>query len=131
MKSRFLDKNVSLPLQIIVWLFAFYLAWKIVPKGFDKLEDIAKTIDFFAKLGYPAFLAYVVGVLEIIAPLAIFIPRISFYGAVPTAVIMFVASYSVNWNTNPLTLGIIALIIAILTRPGYLRKKAQITKISI
>lgn len=130
MESRFLDKRVSLPFQILVWALSFYVAWYVVPKGYDKLLDIPGTIEFFAKLGFPAFLAYVVGVLEIAGPLLMLIPRLSFYGAVPTAVILFVASYSMNWNTWPMTLAVLSLVVAIIARPAYLRKKKTITKIS-
>lgn len=130
MESRFLDKRVSLPFQILVWAVAFYVAWYVVPKGYDKLMDVPGTIEFFAKLGFPAFLAYVVGVLEIAGPLMMLVPRLAFYGAVPTAVILFVASYSMSWNTWPLTLAALSLVVAIIARPGYLRKKQVITKIS-
>lgn len=130
MESRFLDKRVSLPFQILVWALSFYVAWYVVPKGYEKLMDIPGTIEFFAKLGFPAFMAYVVGILEIAAPIAMLIPRLSFYGAVPTTVIMLVASYSMSWNTWPMALGVLSLVVAIIARPGYLRKKQVITKIS-
>lgn len=130
MESRFLDKRVSLPFQILVWVLSFYVAWYVVPKGYEKLMDIPGTMQFFASLNIPGYFAYIVGVLEIAGPLMMLVPRLAFYGAVPTAVILFVASYSMSWNTWPLTLAALSLVVAIIARPGYLRKKQVITKIS-
>lgn len=130
MESRFLDKRVSLPLQILVWALSFYVAWYVVPKGYEKLMDIPGTMQFFASLNIPGYFAYIVGALEMAGPLMMLIPRLSFYGAVPTTVIMLMASYSMSWNTWPMALGVLALVVAIIARPGYLRKKQVITKIS-
>ena len=130
MKSL-LDKHISLPVQIGIWIIAFYVAWYVVPKGYEKLMDIPGTIEFFVGLGIPAYFAYIVGVLELACPILMLIPRLAFYGAVPLTVVLFTASFNMNWNTWPMTLAALSLIVAILARPGYLKKKPTITKISI
>lgn len=92
--------------------------------------------------GYPVWLMFTVGIIEFAGPILLFIPRLSFYAAIPVAVVMFVASYHSSQakeissifeylQLTPTIVGILSLIIAFLMRPSYLRKKAHITKISI
>ncbi|MGE3278881.1 MAG: DoxX family protein [Candidatus Altimarinota bacterium] len=131
MESRFWDKNVGKVLQIFLWIIAFYVAWYVVPKGYEKLVDIPGTMEFFISLGIPGSLASVSGIVELVGPLMMLVPRLAFYGAVPVTINMLVASYSVGWNTWPLTLAVLSLIVVIIARPSFLRKKKQITKISI
>lgn len=131
MESRFWDKNVGKVLQIFLWIITFYVAWYVVPKGYEKLVDIPGTMEFFMSLGIPGYMAYVSGVIELLGPLMMFVPRLAFYGAAPVTINMLVASYSTEWHTWPLTLAVLSLIVAIIARPAYLRKKKQITKISI
>src|SRR5690606_35997410 len=134
MESRFWNPYVGKIVQVVLLALSFYVAWYVVPRGYGKLTNIPGTISFFATLGFPAFLVYVVGVLEILGPVLMLIPRISFYGAVPTFVIMLTASISTNdisFSSLPLKLAVVSLIVAFLARPGYLRKKKKITKISI
>jgi len=131
MESRFWDKNVGKVLQIFLWILTFYVAWYVVPKGYEKLVDIPGTMEFFMSLGIPGYMAYASGIVELVGPLMMFVPRLAFYGAVPVTINMLVASYSTGWHTWPLTLAILSLIVAIIARPAYLRKRKQITKISI
>jgi uncharacterized membrane protein YphA (DoxX/SURF4 family) len=131
MESRFWDKNVGKVLQVFVWILAFYVAWYVVPKGYEKLIDIPATMTFFGTLGIPGYMAYISGIAELAGPILMLVPRLAFYGAVPVSINMFVASYSTGWHTWPLTLAVLALIVAVITRPGFLRKQKVITKISI
>ena len=118
-------------MKILIWILAVIVAVIVIPKGIDKYSALEATIGFFGGLGYPAWLVYVVGTLEIAAPLLMFLPRLSFYGALPLFVIMCFASYHSGWNTTPMAVGLLSLFVALTTRPGILRKKPQITKIEI
>ncbi|MDP2690884.1 MAG: DoxX family protein [bacterium] len=129
MKNRFFWNRLPWVQQIAVWALDFYVAWNVLPRGYQKLMNLEKTTGFFVGLGLPSWLAAIVGALEIIAPLLMFIPQTAYYAAVTLFVIMVSAAYYSNWGTLPLTLAAISLIVAILTRPGFLRKAAKITKI--
>lgn len=129
--KRLKDMRLSWPIQVVVWIFAFYIAWNLVSRGYSKLQLNENTIQFFASLTYPVWVLIMVGVVELAAPFLLFLPRVNFYGAVPIVVVMGFASYHSSWDSVPIIIGFLALIIAILTRPGLLRKKPMITKVSI
>ena len=132
MESRFLWKRLSWPLQAVVWLFAFYIAWNLFPHGYEKLAPTEGIINFFTSLGLPVWLVYVVGVIEVLAPIIMFAPQISYYGAVSVFIVMgFATYYSGAANSVTYISAFLALIVAVLTRPGFLRKKPKITKISV
>jgi len=140
METRFLWKRISWPSQIIVWLFSFYIAWNLIPAGFQKLLSESSQISLFESLSIPLFLLIIVGIVEILGPVLMFIPKVSFYGSSSVFVVMSCATYLTRSNFSlslesilspPLLIAIISLIIAVLTRPGLLRKKPNITKISI
>lgn len=130
MNPVFVWKRLSLPLQIVVWLLAFYVAWNVIPNGYGKLAD-GSGFGIFESNNLPYWLFIIVGVIEVFGSLAMFIPKISFYGAFPLFVVMSSASYFNGWNTATIVYAVFALIIAILMRPGFFRKKPEITKISI
>lgn len=103
-----------------------------MPNGYSKLLQEQGLIDFFASLGLPLYLMIAVGVVEVFGPVLMLIPQVSFYGATPVFVVMSFATYY-NGGSDSVTYisAFLALLIAVLTRPGILRKKQSITKISI
>jgi len=131
MESRLLGPQQNKVLKIVFWILAVIVAAMVIPKGVDKFSALEGTIGYFAGLGLPAALVYAVGVIEIAGPLVMFVPRANFYGAFPLFVVMAFASYFSGWNTTPIGIGLLCLFVALMTRPAILRKKAEITKISI
>lgn len=115
----------------VLWFFAFYSAWKLIPAGYTKWANPADSLTFFEGMGYGAVIFWAVTVIELVFPLGLFFHKISFYAASSIAVVMAFASYHSGWALDPITLTVLALLIAVLTRPQFLRKKAKITKISI
>ena len=130
--NQVLGKRLSWPVQIVLWIFAFYIAWNIMDNGYAKLMQDPGTMQFFESIGLPAYAMMAAGVVEFVGPILLFLPWVSFYAAAAVAVVMATATYyngSSDWVTiNSLVL---AIIIAIFTRPGFLRKKPIITKITI
>lgn len=118
-------------MKIVFWILAVVVAAMVIPKGIDKFTALESSISYFAGLGLPVALVYAVGVVEIAGPLLMFVPRANFYGAFPLFVVMAFASYFSGWNTTPIGVGLLCLFVAVMTRPDLLRKKAEITKISI
>jgi uncharacterized membrane protein YphA (DoxX/SURF4 family) len=131
-----LKGRTSWPLQIIVWAFVFYISWQLASKGYGKIMNPQ------AMFNYPVWLMLTVGIIELFAPLLMFIPRLSFYSAAPVAVVMLVASYHETQfkevsgileyiQLTPTIVAFLSLIIMFIMRPSYLRKQKKITKISI
>ncbi|MDF2378936.1 MAG: hypothetical protein P1V18_01785 [Candidatus Gracilibacteria bacterium] len=131
-----LKGRASWPTQMIVWFFAAYCAFVMVGSGFGKVM----APEAFGS--YPIWLMWIVGLIEVVGPLMMFVPRTSFYGAAPVAVVMAVASYHamsfmevttfLGYMQMPPTIAaILALIVAIVMRPDCLRKKAPIIKVSV
>lgn len=65
--------------------------------GWAKVADMASTVGFFATLGIPAFLAYVVGYLELIGGILLVLGICTEKSAAVLALIMIVAV----WLTMP------------------------------
>jgi len=130
MEPRFFWKRLSWPLQIAVWLIAFYLAWNIIPMGYGKLTEYY-AIDFFQQQGLPFGLFLTVGAIEVFGPILACIPRVSFYGSFPLVGVMVAASYYNGWLSETLIYAGLALLIAFLARPGILRKKPDITTVQV
>lgn len=120
-----LKDRASWPVQIVVWFFAAYVAWSLVSLGYGKIMDPQ------AKFMFPAWVMMIVGIVEVVGPLMMFIPRTAFYGSLPVAVVMGVAWVMTGLVMPHLVLIVLSLIVAYVMRPDYLRKKAPITKISV
>lgn len=130
--NQFLGKRLSWPIQIVVWIFALYIAWNIMDNGYEKLLQTPEIIAFFQSLGLPIWIMIATGIVETVGAALLFLPWISFYAAVAVTVVMATATYF-NAGSDWVTINslVLAVIIAIFTRPGFLRKKPIITKISI
>ncbi|MDP3976272.1 MAG: DoxX family membrane protein [bacterium] len=131
MNSFLWGKRASWPLQIAVWLLAFYVAWNMIPAGWPKLMAYNSDVNMFEGFGLPQWLVVVVGAVEVFAPLLLFIPQVSFYGALPLVIVMAAATYYSGGHHMAITLGVLSLIIAIVIRPGWLKKKPIVTTIHI
>jgi len=131
MESRLLSKKLSWPIQIVIWLFAFYIAWNVIPHGYQKLMMDPGVVGFFNSIGVPVYGMIAAGIVEVFGSLLLFIPRISFYGAVPLIVVMLTAGYYSNWDMVTVTAAFLSAVIAVLSKPRFLGKRPEITKISI
>lgn len=130
MESRLWGKRLSWPLQIVVWALSLYVAWNLVPMGYGKVFDY-QMMSFFQDLGLPFWVFIASGIVEFAGPLLMFVPKVSFYAALPTAVVMAGASFYNGWSMETLLYTAIILVIAVLMRPGFLKKQPTVTTISI
>ncbi len=131
MASPLLGKKLGKVMTYVLWFFAFYITWKLVPAGYGKWMDPTTSLGFFESMGYGAAIFWAVTIIELVVPFGLFFHKISFYAASSITVVMAFASFHSGWDFNPLSLTVLALIIAIMTRPQFLRKTAKITKITI
>lgn len=69
------------PSVAAVWLLSLYLIYDFLPRAIMKLTGPDMLFQAFAGWGYPSWLVYVVGVIELVAPLTLLVPRIAKYGA--------------------------------------------------
>lgn len=132
MESRFTGKRLGMPLQVLVWVVTLVIAYMVVPKGYAKVFDYASgTLGFFESLGLPFWLMMTVGVIELVGPFLMLIPKVSFYPALSLAVVLFSAAYYDGWQVMTLALAGASLVIAFLMRPAMLRKKPEVTTINV
>lgn len=131
MEHRFFGNRLPWIQQIMIWIFCLYIAWDIMDNGYGKLIQEPGITTFFAELEFSVFIMQAVGVVEFFGPLLLFIPQISFYMAFPIMVVMATASYYNSWNSETLIPLFLSLIIAYLSRPGFLKPKKIITMISV
>lgn len=131
MESQLLGKSLSMPLKIIIWLLSFYIAWNLIPQGYLKLTLDPSTVQFFESLQLPRVALIGSGIVEVVGSISLFFPPVSFYGALPIVAVMLAATYYNGGLITTILMGLFALIISIITRPKFLRKKIEITKISV
>lgn len=72
---------------VMLWILAILLAVSFVPTGLGKFTDPG-WVEVFLSWGYPGAFAYVVGMLEILAGLALLLPRSAAWGSSTLVVIM-------------------------------------------
>jgi len=78
-----------------LWLFISRVLIGIlfVYAGWAKVSDMASTVGFFAKLGLPAFIAYLVGYLELIGGILLILGLWFDRAAIVLAIIMLFAVF--------------------------------------
>jgi uncharacterized membrane protein YphA (DoxX/SURF4 family) len=74
--------------EAMLWAVTLFLMQAFVPSGYLKLLDGSGWTEAFTGWGYPAWFRRTIGVIEVIAGLAILVPRIASYGALAIFVIM-------------------------------------------
>jgi putative oxidoreductase len=65
--------------------------------GWGKVTDTAAVVGFFAGLGIPAWLAYVVAYVEFLGGIALVLGVFARYVGILLAIIMLVAIWKVHW----------------------------------
>jgi uncharacterized membrane protein YphA (DoxX/SURF4 family) len=82
------DRLRRLGREAMLWAVTLFLMQAFVPSGYLKLLDNSGWTDAFAGWGYSEWFRRAVGVAEIIAGLAILVPRVAAYGALLIFAIM-------------------------------------------
>lgn len=72
----------------VAWLLGLYLARMYVLQGWDKFDPEGFWAAPFERWGYPVWLRWLVGVLEVGGGIALLVPWIATWGAVALVVVM-------------------------------------------
>jgi uncharacterized membrane protein YphA (DoxX/SURF4 family) len=115
---------------ITVWALRAILGFVFLALGITKLTGTANMVEYFAAIGWGQWFRYLTGVLDLAGAAMLFVPRLTFYGAlalgctVGTALILSLTVLRSNptWSAPqnvlvPLVLTSLAALLAWLTRP--------------
>ena len=75
-------------LEVILWVFALFLAWVFIRQGTAKFSDTSGWARAFRAWHFPVWFRVLVGVLETAAAALLLTTRTAFAGAVTIVVIM-------------------------------------------
>jgi uncharacterized membrane protein YphA (DoxX/SURF4 family) len=79
---------------LLAWGVSVWLALKFIPNGWDKFDPAGFWSEPFARWGYPVWLRWLVGALEVGGGTAILLPWLATYGGIALAVVMAGAFYT-------------------------------------
>jgi len=108
--------------KIIGWILSILLAVLFLLSAGAKLTSQAVEVSTFASVGYPLWFMTLIGVLEVIAALAILVPRTVIWGAALMMCIMVgaIVSEAVHGTIARVAVPVVVLVLAILA--GSLRR---------
>ena len=78
----------EIALEIVLWVFALFLAWVFIRQGFAKFDDTSGWARAFRTWHFPVWFRILIGVLETSAALLLLWKRTAFAGAVIIIVVM-------------------------------------------
>ena len=119
-----------LALDVVLWVFALFLAWVFVRQGYAKFSDTSGWARAFRLWHFPDWFRILVGVAEVAAAVLMLTRRTALAGALVIVLIMLGAMAThVYWHRPdqvtseilPLTL---AVIVAIGRRNAFIRQRA-------
>lgn len=74
--------------NVVLWILSILLTAMFVMSGSGKLINPAQFGAAFVNWGYPTWFATVIGIVEVVAGIALLVPRVAFYAAGVLAVVM-------------------------------------------
>ncbi|OEK01100.1 hypothetical protein BFP97_06075 [Roseivirga sp. 4D4] len=83
---------------IAVWSISIVVAVYLILKGIQKVSPSPGMVSFFADWGYSETFLRILGVLEVLGGLLLFIPKAAFYGGVLLSGILLGATYTLLIN---------------------------------
>jgi uncharacterized membrane protein YphA (DoxX/SURF4 family) len=87
---------------VVVWALTFFGALSMGLAGFSKFGNSSQWQGRFVAWGYPAWFAYVIGGLEMLASALLLVPRVAPYAACTLVGVMLGALYTVLTRVNDL-----------------------------
>ena len=110
----------ELALEIVLWVFALFLAWVFIRQGFAKFDDNSGWARAFRTWHFPVWFRILIGMLETIAALCLLWKRTAFAGAIIIMVVMLGAMGThVYWGRpGQVTSEILPLVLSTLVALG-------------
>jgi len=116
---------------IIVWTLRVVLGLTFLVIGTTKLTGTGNTVDYFAAIGWGQWFRYLTGLLDVAGAALLFVPKLSYYGAIALACSVGTATFisltvlrgNPTWGGTetvlvPLAFTLLATALAWLTRPN-------------
>ena len=110
----------EIALEIVLWVFALFLAWVFIRQGFAKFDDNSGWARAFRTWHFPVWFRILIGMLETIAALCLLWKRTAFAGAIIIMVVMLGAMGThVYWGRpGQVTSEILPLVLSTLVALG-------------
>jgi len=110
----------EIAIEIVLWVFALFLAWVFIRQGFAKFDDNSGWARAFRTWHFPVWFRILIGMLETIAALCLLWKRTAFAGAIIIMVVMLGAMGThVYWGRpGQVTSEILPLVLSTLVALG-------------
>jgi len=110
----------ELALEIVLWVFALFLAWVFIRQGLAKFDDTSGWARAFRTWHFPVWFRILIGMLETIAALSLLWKRTALAGAIIIMVVMLGAMGThVYWGRpGQVTSEILPLVLSTLVALG-------------
>ena len=110
----------ELALEIVLWVFALFLAWVFIRQGVAKFDDTSGWARAFRTWHFPVWFRILIGMLETIAALSLLWKRTALAGAIIIMVVMLGAMGThVYWGRpGQVTSEILPLVLSTLVALG-------------
>ncbi len=112
--------------NIALWIMSVLLGLAFLGAGGSKLGGVEMHVDNFARWGYPSWLLYVTGAIELVCAVLVVVPKTRFVGATALVMVMVggagthVMAGELAQLVPNLVLGGMAAFIALTLRPASL-----------
>lgn len=78
----------AVAIEIVLWVFALFLAWVFVRQGWSKFDDTSGWAQAFRAWHFPVWFRILIGAMETTAALLLLTPRTAFAGAMLILIVM-------------------------------------------
>lgn len=107
--------------EILGWVGALAVAWLVLPPAVAKFTDASTWVARFEGWSLPGPMSYLIGVVEVVAVVLLFVPRLATMGASVLFVVMLGAAGTLVLNgaalpTLPLGVAALCAVIAVVRR---------------
>ena len=120
--------------DVVLWVFALFLAWVFVRQGIAKFSDTSGWAKAFRTWHFPVWFRIFIGTAETAAALLLLTRRTAFAGAIIIIVVMLGAMGTHVWWGRPsqVTSEILPLVLATIVAVGrrrsfFLRRQTEMT----
>ena len=113
----------EIALEIVLWVFALFLAWVFIRQGVAKFDDNSGWARAFRTWHFPVWFRVLVGVWEVAAAILVLVPMAAPIGAAMIALVMLGGMGThVYWgHPGQVTSEILPLVLSLIVLTGRLR----------
>jgi putative oxidoreductase len=114
------ENRRQLALDIVLWVFALFLAWIFIRQGYSKFDDTSGWARAFRVWHFPVWFRVLIGAAEVTAAVLLLTRRTAFAGAIIIIVVMLGAMGThIYWGRpNQVTSEVLPLFLATMVAIG-------------